>query len=177
MGENLISLSLQALTTAVITTYQKDGSIIRKNMERTAVARIFYYMQSIIDNNTIFERLRKYNLDLEYHKRLNCNKISLRVPRGMYPDLLLHIRDQNTDNLLCVEFKMQGANLHRLSQYDNKPKDWIKLEDLTNPGFYGYTIGVFVILKPDKPEYTFFRNGKPYLEQNIHKNIYKTEKI
>lgn len=167
MDENLISLSLQALTNAIVMAYQKDSVVIRKKMERTAVARIFYYMQSIIDNDTLFESLKKYNLDLEYHKKLSYNKTSPRIPRGMYPDLLLHIREQNTDNLLCAEFKMQGANLNKLPQYGNKPKDWIKLEDLTKPGFYGYKIGVFVILKNKQPEYTFFRNGEQYLEQNI----------
>ena len=167
MDDNLVNLSLQTLTYAINTAYQKDNSIISRNMERAAVARIFYYMQSIIDNDIRFEVLRNFDLDLEYNKNGNYKKCSPRTPGGMYPDLLLHIREQNNGNLLCVEFKMQGADLERQVLYDNKPKDWVKLEDLTAPDIYGYKIGVFVTLNHDKPEYTFFKNGKCYYKQDI----------
>ena len=167
MDDNLVNLSLQALTYAINTTYQKDYSVIRRNMEQTTVARIFYYMQSVIDSDVQFECLKTFNLDLEYNKDGEHKKRSPRTPGGMRPDLLLHIREHNNGNLLCVEFKMQGANLERCALYDNKPKDWIKLEDLTAQDIYGYKIGVFVMLNHDRPEYTFFKNGEQYYEQDI----------
>lgn len=143
--------------------YQKDKSLIdRGGMEQACVARIFYYMQDLIYNDSMYTFLRDYNLDCEYNKNMQTSKTLPRCPKGTRPDLILHRREDRPerDNLLVVEFKARTSKM--------TSKDRIKLEDFTHPDRgYAYKLGVFVKLNKKGALYIFYQNGIEIQEGNI----------
>ena len=148
-------LLIDLLKESVNECYEKDYLLIEQSMEQASVARIFYYMQTLINSDERFSCLRDYNLDCEYNKNGQHIKATPRCKNGTRPDMILHKRGTNNHNLLVVEFKAEKG-LRRTGN-----NDLIKLEDFTSPYIYNYQLGVFVKLLKDKPGYCFFKNGNP----------------
>lgn len=152
-------LLLDLLKTAVSKCYADDKTLIDRSMERASVARIYYYMQEKIITEERFASLREYNLDSEYNKNKDKIKSSPRFPKGMIPDIVLHTRGNNTNNLLVTEFKpRKGKNEKYIPT--GQPRDIVKLEDFTNSEIYNYFIGVFVKLYKKEAKYRFFQYGQ-----------------
>ena len=119
----------ELLQKAVQECYEKDMSLVERGMEQASVARIIYYMQTLINADDRYECLREYIVDCEYYKNNDDLKRTLRCPKGTKPDLLLHKRENNTGNLMVVEFKSRknnGKKYQETGQY----MDEIKLEDI-----------------------------------------------
>ncbi len=146
-------LLIALLKEAVKECYEKDYLLIEQSMEQASVARIFYYMQTLINSDEEFTCLRKNYLDCEYNKNGQHIKSTPRCKNGTRPDMILHERGTNNHNLLVVEFKSEKG-LRRTGN-----NDLIKLEDFTSPYIYNYQLGILVKLLKEKPEYTFFRKG------------------
>ncbi len=144
------------LKEAVNACYKNDLSLINMGMEQASVARIFYYMQTLI--NEKYTCFKEYNLDCEYNKKYEGLKTTPNFKNGIKVDLLLHKRKDkdNIKNLLAVEFKSCKGKSEKLE--GNKIKDEVKLEDLTK--FYKYRLGVFIKLNKRKAKYILFENGK-----------------
>ena len=147
-------LLINMLKESVAKCYEKDNLLIERSMEQTSVARIFYYMQNLINNDERFDCLRDYNLDCEYNKNGKHIKSTPRCKNGTRPDMIIHERGTNNHNLLVVEFKSEKGL--RRTVYN----DLIKLEDFTSPYIYNYQLGVLVKLLKEKPDYSFFKKGK-----------------
>lgn len=155
--ENLFNL----LKEAVKKCYEKDIDLINRSMEQACVARIFFYMQEMIYNDPKYKKYVDYNLDCEYNKNKEKIKSTPRCLNGTKPDLILHKRMENYNNLLVVEFKAAcGRNIY----YKDKKVfiDYVKLEDFTDPTIYNYKLGVYVKLNKRKAKYILFKNGKRY---------------
>lgn len=137
--------------------YCHDKVLIELGMEQACVARIFYYMQRLIDLNDEFKIFSKYNLDCEYYKFEEEKKRIPRLNNGIRPDIILHKRKVK-DNLLVIEFKT-----YKNSISENATRmDFTKLLDLTRlDGVYAYKLGVYIELKNEFREisYIFFYNG------------------
>lgn len=144
------------LKEAVKECYEKDYLLIEQSMEQASVARIFYYMQNLINTDESFACLRKNNLDCEYNKNGQNIKATPRRKNGTRPDMILHKRGTNNHNLLVVEFKAEKG-LRRTGN-----NDLIKLEDFISPYIYNYQLGILVKLLKDKPDYSFFRKERSY---------------
>ncbi|MBQ3318970.1 MAG: hypothetical protein IJG75_00425, partial [Spirochaetia bacterium] len=138
--------------------YEKDMSLVKRGMEQASVARIIYYMQTLINTDDRYERLREYIVDCEYYRNNDDLKRTPRCQKGTKPDLLLHKREKNTGNLMVVEFKSRKNNGKKY-QETNQYMDEIKLEDFTSSDCFNYQLGVWVKLKLSEPKYTFFKNG------------------
>lgn len=152
-------LLLILLEEAINKCYEKDKSLIDLGMEQASVARIFYYMQNLIATDDRFKGFQSYHLDNEYNKRKDARKDTLRRKFGTRPDLILHERGKQENNLLIVEFKSCKGTMKKVSK--DKYIDYIKLEDFTNErGDYGYQLGVFVKLNKGEAKYVYFQNGK-----------------
>jgi hypothetical protein len=130
-------------------TLMTNGSQSRKGMEQACAFRIGYYFCSKIKGSTF----HSYDVDMEYNKNgidpkcINNNRIR--------PDLIVHKRGSNSDNLLIVEFK------YGLKK--NVAEDIEKIKGLTYSfGRYSYKIGVLVELGKDSNEvnYRYFKNGQ-----------------
>ena len=65
--------------------------------------RIFcLYLNKYIDSNKL---LKKYDLDTEYNRDIEGFKRLANRPNGWYPDLILHKRGSNENNILIIECK------------------------------------------------------------------------
>ncbi len=151
------------LKKAVERCYYDDKFLIEQNMERPAVARIFYYMQNLIDYDEEFSEFREYNLDVEYNKKGRGQKVTDNRENGSAPDIILHIRQENV-NLLVVEFKSH-------KNYKKTTDDRLKLIDFTKLGQgYEYKLGVFVKLYYKGPKLSYYEGNNNQEEQIIISN-------
>ena len=158
MPDNALLITL--LKDAVAKCYQNDMTLIDRSMEQACVARIYYYMQNLINTKEIYTQLKDYNLDCEYNKNGESIKPTYRCSKGTRPDIVLHKRGTNEHNLLVAEFKSRKAK-YKKYQYDNKKCiDEIKLEDFTGQGVYNYQLGVWVKLHKRKAKYIYFKHGQ-----------------
>lgn len=153
----MILLAKKLLQRAVKKCYKKDSWLIINNMEQASVARIFYYMQEIINKENKFKEFRLLHLDCEYGKLHNGVKSTYHFPTTR-PDIILHSRGNREHNIIIVEFKSQEGTEENYS--DGNTRDSVKLKDFTcSNGDYAYKLGVFVKLNHDEAEYTYFQNG------------------
>lgn len=136
--------------------YHKDISLIeRKVNERSIVFRFCLYLDSLL-KKTKWEDL---NIDCEYNRNDKDIKDTKRLERGTYPDVIIHKREYNTENLLVLEFKGWWNNKKK-----HEKNDYIKLEDFTSQGKkdYKYALGAFIKLNKEreKVEICYFINGE-----------------
>lgn len=154
---------LTLLEEAVDQCYEKDFLLIDRSMEQACVTRICIYMQERINKDKRFRYLKKYNLDCEYNKAGDEIKATPRRMKGTRPDLILHKRGENTNNLMVVEFKPRKAH-NKKDSATGKFIDEVKLEDFTSSSKYNYKIGVWVKLYKKGPKYAY------YSRENISDN-------
>lgn len=152
-----VELLITLLQKAVNECYANDKTLIDRSMEQASVARIFYYMQRAIDTDNRFGQFRKYNLDCEYNKNMYEPKRLTEEERGKRPDIILHKRLSNNDNILIIEFKSSREN-HRQDNLINDDYDKLKRFTQQN-GIYKYFLGVSVKLNDTYPQYKFFQSG------------------
>lgn len=139
------------LHSAVSATYaeadlmDKSDGESRKGNEQTIAFRVGIHLHELL-KQTKYSHL---NLDCEYNKHGDDPKrIGEEVIR---PDLLIHSRGNDDQNILVVEFAGWWKNAEDLT------KDKSKLEDLTDPkGQYKYRLGVLVEIQKEEPKYTYY---------------------
>ena len=157
---------LDILYSAVNEFYERDTDLltnnkaIRKGMERSCAFRIGYYLCNLI-KGTMFDN---YDVDMEYNK--NSMQQKNLEKRNVCPDLIIHKRWSNDNNLLVIEFK------HGVSS--DSSNDIRKLKGFTrNNGSYKYKLGVLLELGSCALEvkYTFFRNGKEVTIEELEVNL------
>jgi len=141
--KSIISQSLQKL-------YQDDIEIIQRGgMEQAVSFRFGTYLYAHCQD---IEWLRVLNFDMEYNKNGLSPKRTPRRPNGVRPDLIIHRRNSNTDNILIVEIK-GWWNL------EPRENDYIKIEDFVHQeGEYKYGLGVFLDLGNENCNPEFFQN-------------------
>jgi hypothetical protein len=151
------ALLLTLLKESVEMCYLNDYSLIRRGgMEQASMARIYYYMQKALEQDSRFVSLSKYNLDSEYNKDgVNPKELESGLVR---PDIILHFRDNLPckSNILVVEFKMWSNN-----DTEDMDKDIVKLKEFTSESDkFHYFLGVSVKLNKHDIKYTCFQNGE-----------------
>ena len=104
--------------------------------ERSIVFRFGYYLQKQLAKS----KYKDYNVDCEYNRNgENAKKLNEEHEKGVYPDIIIHTRSNNDNNLLVMEFKT----------YWNKDtsKDKKKIEALMSPDKpYKYKYGMSVVI-------------------------------
>lgn len=153
--KNLINNCLNLLYTDDIRLLQRHG------LERSITFRLALYINEAIRNeawiNEINQELSVTNeslkIDVEYNKSGLDPKRTPRQPFGAHPDIILHRRENNDQNILVVEIKGWWDRRDR-------QRDINKLEDLTHQnGEYKYGLGVFLELgKNDYADPVYFHN-------------------
>ena len=106
------------------------------------------YFQKNIQKSKL---LKKYNLDCEYNRNKYKPKSTRRFPRGTYPDIIIHKRGSNKNNLAIIECKMKRESCKR--EKGNIEKDIIKIEDFTDGNQYYFDCGIILIFKDTGIEY------------------------
>ena len=82
--------------------YRKETNGNHHVGERSIVFRLAHYMQNIMDSTPAFEN---YVLDCEYNRNGVHAKTLPSFPYGVYPDVIIHNRGNNDNNLLIMEVK------------------------------------------------------------------------
>lgn len=144
---------LEYLKASIVDVYKSEGDYFNsvKGRERSIVFRIAHILANKIEGkDNIF-------VDIEANR---CNGYVKRnaEEHTIYPDLIVHKRDGK--GYLVAEFKCGNYSSRKdfakleLLTMDKKEHQYLKRDVPT------YQLGVFVRLKNDEVEYTFFRNGK-----------------
>ena len=105
--------------------------------EQCMVFHIGSYMKNKMNTLTKFQWA---DLDCEYNRNMNDPKM-MRSDRKIIPDLVIHRRRSNRNNLLVIEFKKKNAETY------DKENDRNKLMYLTDQKEdFKYNFGLFVEL-------------------------------
>ena len=151
----------------LINTYPDEATYNSKEYfhvgERAIVFRFGHYLDLLfsefIEQNTETQNLKNYySIDVEY----NRNGLSPKHLQGIgnvYPDLIIHHRGDNEDNLLVIEFKgwwqLTNQELNNLKITDKLPNkqtinnDIIKITSFIKDEEYNYKFGLFILITKD----------------------------
>ena len=148
---------------ALETFYKNDWDLIeidsRENMasEQCMVFHIGGYMKNKMSTLTKFQWA---DLDCEYNRNMADPKMLYDGSRFI-PDLIIHRRRSNENNLLAIEFKKKNANPH------DKEDDRSKLMYLTDQEkAFKYNFGLFVELGSHEVNVEVYQEGKMQTELN-----------
>lgn len=132
---------LTMINEALNELYECDSYLITNRVnERSIVFRFGYYFQRLINNSPF----SNYNMDCEYNKNHSNPKRTINFRNGTYPDIILHRRGRNGNNLLLIEFKTWWQR--------NNASDIQKIKDFTDQnGDYKYAMGLSIILNRERP--------------------------
>ena len=137
--ERIINQSLDLL-------YSKDEELFTNDLcERCIAFRFGLYFYQIMQEENCSNS--DYDIDMEYNRHMIYSK---RLPdwlNGSYPDLIVHRRGDDTDNLLVAEFKKWDS-----SKKDIKD-DITKLEEFVDcQGDYRYKYGASIIFAKERKD-------------------------
>ena len=158
-----ISMSqMVALVTAALTDfYTRDYMLFRDEddalavSERTMAARIGFYLEK---HRRILGSFDDLSIDLEYNRNFNDPKsiysLFSKQRRNVIPDLLIHMRNSNDNNLLVIEFK-KGTPPNSERQNDEE-----KLRYFTDSHHeYHFRFGMYIELHYWGAHVDIYRNG------------------
>lgn len=156
----------QLIDNALTEFYSNDGVLLEYDTEDKAVAercmvfRIGWYM---LNRMKCIKKLRWADLDCEYNRNF-CDPKYMYVmdtasnkykKKNIVPDLLIHQRRSNENNLLVIEFKKGDP------EPDDRNKDIQKLAYFTDPGMeYTYSYGLYIELHRNGAIVQVFQDGE-----------------
>lgn len=109
--------------------------------ERSICFRFGIYLNRLIASN---ELLKKYNLDAEYNKDKEDIKRLPAKKNGCCPDLILHKRGTNDNNILVIECKGWWSGEEEIE------KDKKKISAFLHSKRYHYMLGLLIKFDKDK---------------------------
>jgi len=155
--------------------FKNDLSLLQNDVSERAITHKFAeYLQDRIPNlNVDCEYNRNVELGERASKRLKVLKVKREGEIGIgleeddllaistYPDIIVHRRTRNDENLLVIEVKKRNSKV-------NCDHDYEKLRAFTDMGDenpYHYMYGVFILLdtgtnEPEEPTLIWFVHGK-----------------
>ncbi len=123
--------------------YINDKYLIDKRVsERSIVFRYAHYLQSELEKTN---KYRGYNLDCEYNRDGSDLKHIYESDHGVFPDLIIHKRGSNKNNLLIIEFKTYWNN--DITNDERKIREFININ-----GRFKYKYGFSVVFNRDYPK-------------------------
>ena len=131
--------------------YKEDRYLIDNRVcERAIVFRLGIYIQRIISKDA---ELKFYDLDNEYNRNRQDSKRIPGFENGTYPDLIIHKRGSNKNNMVIIECKTEWN--------DDIDRDIQKLREFINiTGEYKYKYGVSTIFRRNTVEIRILEYGK-----------------
>ncbi len=125
---------------ALQSLYQQDQELIEFAVnERSVVFRFGLYFAELLSKSSF----SGYNLDCEYNRNLGKPKNTKNFSGGVIPDVLLHRRNSNEENILVLEFKGYWNKANR----ENDHKKIIDFISQTEDNQYKYALGGVVELE------------------------------
>lgn len=136
----------------------------RKVREECVNHRLAFYLETFFPD--IIHDDMYYNVDLEYNKNLSADdkQITDRKDQviSIRPDIIIHKRPSNSDNLLAIEAKLRRLNNH----------DLLKMEKVLYPP-YNYKWTAAITYLPRKEYFTvilFSRDGETIIREKYNVN-------
>ena len=127
--------------------YTNDSDLFeRNNYEVTISAKLAQYL---------FIEFKEYDVDCEYNKHLNEIKHSEDLNQDVRPDVVIHKRSYDEDNLVYIEIKKEQNT-------DSREPDREKIKAVTKQdGEYGYLLGIFIDFTVDSDQLIieYYQNG------------------
>ena len=128
--------------------YEDDSDLFdRNNYEVTISSKLAQYL---------FKEFKEYDVDCEYNKHINQEKRVKELNQNIRPDILIHRRGTDEDNLVYIEIKTDHNREARTNDYD-KIKTMTKQKEE-----YRYSLGLFIDFNRNKEKLNinFFKDGK-----------------
>lgn len=149
------SVLIRIVEHALDQLYDRDLILFQRKVHERAIAFRFALYFSELIKGTEFDGL---DLDFEYNKREDDYKTTPSRPNGSYPDLILHRRGIQDQNVLIIEFKCawnsssRSGDIEKLQEYT--------LQNLENGYYYG--LGIFLEFVSERDEVRIFQfvNGE-----------------
>ena len=133
---------------------EKDGYLLEKNLhEQTLSGRLATYLIEYYEKDELWN----YNVDCEYNRNFNNPKIleNISNKNGVRPDIIIHKRWSNDDNLLVIEIK-KDSNAEAQSWSDDEKLRWFTSSD----DQYRYTYWVYLMFDTEGlKEYKIYKKG------------------
>ena len=158
--------------------YQLDSELLNYKTEEAAVSercivfRIGWYIQSML---RVDEKYSEFSVDSEYNrcfdhpKRMYMKTLEGIKIKNAIPDLIIHQRKSNRNNLAVFEFKKAGIYAEAGCADDYK-----KLMYFTDPNNeYKFKFGFWIVLHKNAADVHIFQSGK---EKSHLYYIWKAEK-
>ncbi len=150
MGEDL-----EILDKCLRKMLKKDGYLLERNVhEQTLSSRLACYLAQYYEKG----RWWNYNVDCEYNRNFNNPKIleNISNKNGVRPDIIIHKRWSNDDNLLVIEIK-KASNAEAQSWSDDEKLKWFT----SSNDQYRYTYWVYLMFDTEGlKEYKIYQKGK-----------------
>jgi len=165
--ENIIKnaeITLYENDSYLINNYPEEATYNSKEYshvgERAIVFRFGHYLDLLfsefINQNTEIQNLKNhYSIDVEYNRN-GLKPKHLAGIGNVYPDLIIHHRGDNEDNLLVIEFKgwwqLRNQDLNSLNTTGNLPNKTTINQDITKilafikNEEYNYKFGLFILI-------------------------------
>ena len=128
--------------------YENDSDLFdRNNYEVTISNKLAQYL---------FIEFKEYDVDCEYNKHINKEKENKELNKNIRPDIIIHRRGTDENNLLYIEIKTDHNRESRTFDYD-------KIKAMTKQNSeYKYSLGLFIDFNRDKEKLVmiFFEDGK-----------------
>jgi hypothetical protein len=114
--------------------------------ERTLSSRLAIYLQ---------EAFKDYNVDCEYNRHIN--DIKNINGKKIYPDIIIHKRKNDDDNLVWIEVKKEDSDTVQM----NEDRERLNFVTSSNEQ-YKYKLGVFIIFSQNKRDLVieYYVNGQ-----------------
>lgn len=137
------SLLKEGIEQALDKLYSRDSLIIHRNKNNHTGERSIVFRFGMYFDEYCRQRMLNYNVDEEYNR--NIDDVKMLSNNLVIPDLIVHKRHSNEDNLLVLEFKTWWNKDQRADK--NKIKGFI------NPnGMYHYKYGAVILIGKTREE-------------------------
>jgi len=116
--------------------YLNESDLLkRENYEVTISSKFAQYL---------FMAFPKYDVDCEYNKHINGEKRVEELNQNIRPDIVIHKRGTDENNLVYIEIKTEHNT-------DSRTQDYDKIRAMTKQdGDYKYQLGVFIDFNRNK---------------------------
>lgn len=144
-----------------------DKIITKKNeikqvSERGIVFYFAHYLRNIADKN---ENIKSYDIDVEYNRNYFDSKKLGSCGYNAIPDLIIHKRGTNNNNLLIIEFKgwwndkkiKRNIDIQKIKEFMEKRTD----NSIYN---YNYKYGAYIVIDKNRFKINWFYKDE---ENNI----------
>ena len=139
----------ELIESAVEQLYEKDYYLIEHGLWEVCIThRLAIYIEKQFKDSP-YDRL---NVDIEYNNDGYGEKKIVVDENGKRPDIIIHKRGVNTNNLLIVEMKK-----NTVSDSEDDKKLCCATEQTSK---FKYKLGLFLNIMKDSVEYTWYVDGK-----------------